>query len=342
MKKRLSGIVTALAILAGACSHTTELEITLPEKFEGQNVEVINFLDSTVIASATVENGMVSIARPDSAPVFASIVIDGRVRAFYIVEPGKALLNDSISSATGTPLNDEFSRLMTQLDSIENLDDMSLYLQFVEDTYRANRDNPIGSYFGMEFVKYADLAQIDSLLADAPADLADAPKTRHYRDFAELRDATAPGKPFADFEGEDEEGKPVKFSQYVNNKGFTLVDFWASWCPYCIKELPELAALREKWGEPALKVVSVAVRDIPDDSKAAVKKHDITWPVVYNTQRRPYDIYGFSGIPHHILIDPEGNIVSRGESLRQIDARLERLNSRPDSEPRPISGMRSN
>ncbi len=329
MIKKLTGIFAALAILAGACGHSSKLEITLPEKFEGQNVEVINFLDSTVIASAVVENGRVEITRPDSAPVFASVVIDGRVRAFYIVEPGRALLNDSISSATGTPLNDEFSRLMTRLDSIENLDDMTLYLDFVADTYRANRDNPIGSYFGMEYIKYADLQQIDSLLTDAPVELAQAPKTRHYRDFAELRDATAPGKPFVDFEGEDADGRPVNFSQYVNNKGFTLVDLWASWCPYCIKELPEMASLREKWGEPTLKIVGVAVRDVPEDSKAAVKKHDITWPVVYNTQRRPYDIYGFSGIPHHILIDPEGNIVSRGESLRQIDARLEQLTSQP-------------
>ncbi|MBD5299212.1 MAG: AhpC/TSA family protein [Bacteroides sp.] len=325
MRKRLGGLAALSALLLGSCGHSPKLEISLPEKFEGQTVELVNFLDSTVIASGTVENGLVEIVRPDSAPVFASVVIDGRTRAFYIVEPGKASLNDSISSATGTPLNDEFSRLMERLDSVDSLDDMGLYLNFVADTYNATKENPIGSYFGIEFMKYADLAQIDSLLAEASPEFAEAPKTRYYRNFAELRDATAPGKHYIDFEGETAEGRPAKFSQYVNNKGFTLVDFWASWCPYCIKELPELAALNEKYRDKGVSVVGVAVRDVPDDSKAAVKKHDITWPVIYNTQRRPYDIYGFSGIPHHILLDPEGNIVSRGESLRQIDARLEEL-----------------
>lgn len=69
----------------------------------------------------------------------------------------------------------------------------------------------------------------------------------------------------------------------------------------------------------------MAVRDVPDDSKAAVKKHNITWPVVYNTQRRPYDIYGFSGIPHHMLIGPDGKIISRGETLSQIEQRLNNI-----------------
>ena len=57
----------------------------------------------------------------------------------------------------------------------------------------------------------------------------------------------------------------------------------------------------------------------------------MTWPVVFNTERRAYDIYGFSGIPHHILLGPDGTIISRGESLRQIDARLKKALSSPES-----------
>ncbi|MDE5976305.1 MAG: hypothetical protein K2G69_07135, partial [Muribaculaceae bacterium] len=60
-------------------------------------------------------------------------------------------------------------------------------------------------------------------------------------------------------------------------------------------------------------------------TKAAIKKHEISWPVLYNTQRKPYDIYGFSGIPHHVLIGPDGVIISRGETPDQIDHRLEKV-----------------
>lgn len=47
--------------------------------------------------------------------------------------------------------------------------------------------------------------------------------------------------------------------------------------------------------------------------------------MIYNTQKVPYDIYGFSGIPHHILLDPDGVIISRGENTAKIRERLEQL-----------------
>ncbi len=152
--------------------------------------------------------------------------------------------------------------------------------------------------------------------------MKESPKAKYYRKFAALRAATAPGQPIVDFEGEKADGTPTNFTSFVKPGAYTLVDFWASWCPYCIKELPEITALYDRWKDNGLEIVGVAVRDTPDDSKAAVKKHNITWPVIYNTQRKPYDIYGFSGIPHHILVGPDGKIVSRDESISQIEARL--------------------
>jgi thiol-disulfide isomerase/thioredoxin len=323
-----SSIIAAAALLTlAACSQQPKLDVSLPDKFEGQTVELMNFLDSTIIASTVVENGKASIQLPDNQPVFASVLIGGRTRAFYVSEPGTAVLNDSTYSADGTPLNDRFSTLLNSLDSIENLNDMSLYLDFVEKTYNDNKDNPLGSYFGIEWMKYADAAAIDSMLNSAPEALRQSPKGKHYYNFARLRAETAPGKNFVDFAGEDENGKPVNFSDFINPDGYTLVDFWASWCPYCIKEIPEMTALRDKWQDKGLKIVGVAVRDVPDDTKAAIQKHSISWPVIFNTGRVPYDIYGFSGIPHHMLIGPDGKIVSRDESLSQIDTRLQKMTS---------------
>lgn len=323
LKKIFSGILISLPVFFGiGCNRNPSLEITLPEKFEGQTVEIINFLDSTLIASAVVKEGKVVITKPDTTPVFTSVNIDGRTRAFYILENGKALLNDSINSATGTPLNDEFSVLMTRLDSIENLDDAEIYAEFVRGAYDKYKNGPIGDYLGIELIKYGSLQEVNNIMEESPSFSASS-KARYYKNLAEIRDATSPGKKYTDFGGETESGKPVNLSSYVNDKGFTLIDFWASWCPYCIKELPDLMALKEKWGDGILKIVGVAVRDVPEDTKAIVNKHNISWPVIYNTQRVPYDIYGFTGIPHHILLDANGTIISRGESVNKIDSLIE-------------------
>ncbi len=322
MKKIALSIITG-GLLFAACSQKQPiLDVSLSDKFEGQTVEVMNFLDSTILSSAVITDGKAQIVRPDSTPVFASVLIDGRTRAFYVVEPGTAFVNDSTNSAIGTPLNDKFSVLLAQLDSIENLDDMDLYMDFVEKQYKENKNNPIGYYFGIEAIKYAPLNVVDSILNTAPEALKNSPKAQYYRNFAALRAATAPGQPFIDFEGENIDGEPVNFASFVTPGKFTLIDFWASWCPYCVKELPDMAALYNRWKDKGLEIVGVAVRDTPEDSKGAISKYGITWPVMLNTQRKPYDIYGFSGIPHHMLIGPDGKIVSRDESLSQIEDRL--------------------
>lgn len=325
MNRTLSRVLlAALPILAG-CGQKPSLSLSLPEKFEGKTVELVNYLDSTVISSSEVTDGNARFVLSDSVetPVFTTVNIDGRIRAFYVAEPGQAVAGDSVKAASGTPLNDRFRRLLISLDSIENLDDMDAYLKFVGDTYQENKDNPIGSYFGIEWIKYASLSQADSLLADAAPELRESPKAAHYINFARLRDNTSPGRKYTDFPGKDEAGKEVTFSGFVKPGRYTLVDFWASWCPYCIKELPELKSLYENWHDRGLDIVGVAVRDLPDDTRNAVKKHNIPWSVMYDTQRGPYDIYGFSGIPHHMLIGPDGTIVSRGASAAQIGKTLE-------------------
>ena len=307
-----------------SCGSKPKINIELPEKYEGEKVEIINYLDSTILAEAIITNGIASIEPASDKPTFNAVVIDGKTRAFYISEPGTAQLTDSLSSAYGTPLNDKFNVLLNQLDSVEQYDDMDLYIDFVKQKYEENISNPIGEYFGLELIRYGEGELLTQVLNNAPEHLKNSKKALHYIEMAKLREATGPGKQYVDFEGEDENGKTVNLSQYIKPGEYTLVDFWASWCPYCIKELPDLKALREEYSGKGLNIIGVAVRDLPDDTKGAVQKHEIPWTVIYNTQRKPYDIYGFAGIPHHILIGPDGKIISRGENVAQIKTRLEK------------------
>ena len=155
MKKTASIILCAAVSLAfAACKKESKIEMNFPEKYEGKTVEVMNFADSTVLATAVVTDGKASFASTENDsvrfPLFTQIVIDGRIRAYYIMEEGTAQLCDSMSVPSGTPLNDRFSTMLSSLDSIENLDDMTMYLDYVEKTYNENKDNAIGEYFGIE------------------------------------------------------------------------------------------------------------------------------------------------------------------------------------------------
>lgn len=316
-----------LLFMAGSCAKESKLDISLSSKFEGQTVELMNYADSTVIASTTVTDGKASFVNPldSDIPIFTQLVIDGRVRAYYVLEPGNAFITDSMTVASGTPLNEEFARLITKLDSIENLDILSKYVDFAEECYNNNKDNVLGQYFGVEWLKYADPQKVDSMLRTAPQDFRESRRTKYYENFAKLRSATAPGMKYTDFAGEDKNGQTLHFRNFIESGKYTIVDFWASWCPYCIKELPEMKDLYAEYHDKGLNILGVAVRDKTSDTLGAVDKFDISWPQIFNTQKTPYDIYGFSGIPHHILIGPDGVIISRGESVAQLKERLEEL-----------------
>lgn len=327
--KQLASILCVLSLCVSAC-HKAEsrLRIQFPERFEGKTVELMDYMDSTLVATGVVNGGEASFVMAESdslaLPRFMQVNVDGRIQAFFIAEDGSAVVSDSTMIASGTPLNDRFSVLMTQLDSVENLDDMALYVDFVEKQYNANRGNPMADYFGVEWLKFAEPERVDSLLAKADSQFGNSRRVGYYRDFARHRLATAPGRKYVDFQGEDADGGSLKLSQLLSGGKYTLIDFWASWCPYCIRELPKLKALREQFGD-RLEIVGVAVRDLPENTRVMVKKQEINWPVLYNTGRVPYDIYGFSGIPHHILLAPDGTIVSRGENPDQIADRLSNL-----------------
>ncbi len=129
------------------------------------------------------------------------------------------------------------------------------------------------------------------------------------------------GKKFADFEGTDKEGNKVALSEYVAQGQYVLVDFWASWCRPCRREIPYLKSVYDKYRNKGLAVLGISVweKELEDHLKA-VDELKITWPQIIDSENVATELYGIAGIPQILLIAPDGTIVARDLTHEAIEA----------------------
>lgn len=97
-----------------------------------------------------------------------------------------------------------------------------------------------------------------------------------------------------------------------------IVDFWATWCAPCRKEIPDFIALKEEYGEKGLEIIGISLDDSMSDLKDFVKTNKINYPVLYRDQdRKIVDLFGgIKGIPTTFIIDRDGKVVNKFVGLR--------------------------
>ena len=132
-------------------------------------------------------------------------------------------------------------------------------------------------------------------------------------------DATAEGKMYADFVAELEDGTAAKLSDYAAKGKYVILDFWASWCPWCIGEVPFLKAVYEKYKGPEFEIMGIDVADTREKAKMAMEEHGITWPQLYSVERVNGTYYGSRGIPLIILLGPDGTVIARDLRCEEIE-----------------------
>lgn len=301
--------------------------------------------------SVQIANGRFTLERAVAEDgLIVHLVIPRSYNLSFIPEEGIIKADLAASGATGTPLNDEHTQkskyrkglieeARAKLKSIradKNLDDKAkeeaqekvsdeLYAKIkplAEADLKEHSNDAIGlialqTLLGMEDV---NVAKAEALLQQAGDRLrAEESITKMV---ARLRrvEATQAGAQFVDFEGVDDANKAVRLSDYVGKGHYVLVDFWASWCGPCRREIGHLKKVRDAYTDKGLVILGTVVWDEMEDHLKAMKELEITWPQIFN-KTEATELYGIAGIPQIILFDPAGKIVARdlrGEEINKL------------------------
>lgn len=125
-----------------------------------------------------------------------------------------------------------------------------------------------------------------------------------------------------DFTLKDFSGKSWTFSELRGK--VVLVNFWATWCPPCRKEMPDLETLYERFSAKGFVVLGIS------DEEAAkvepfVRERKVSFPVLLDPGRKVNEMYAVDGIPRSFVYDREGKLVTQSIDMRTQRQFLEML-----------------
>jgi thiol-disulfide isomerase/thioredoxin len=136
----------------------------------------------------------------------------------------------------------------------------------------------------------------------------------------------APGQEIA-IKGKTLDGQEIDLDKLKGK--VVLVDFWATWCPPCRRELPNIQAMYEKYHEQGFEVIGVSVDQKKEELQKFLKEAKLPWPTIYDHGAAPgqqlQERYGVLFIPETFLVDRAGKVVSleaHGAELGVLLARL--------------------
>jgi len=133
--------------------------------------------------------------------------------------------------------------------------------------------------------------------------------------------AFAAGQKAPAFEAKTTDGKTVKFPADYKGK-VVLLDFWATWCPPCRAEVPNVTAAHQKLHDKGFEILGVSL-DKPGAGQTLAdftKSNNMTWPQIYDGKYWEAALaqqYGIRSIPRPILVDGDtGIIIAEGPDVR--------------------------
>ena len=117
----------------------------------------------------------------------------------------------------------------------------------------------------------------------------------------------------ADFTLADLEGKPWSLKSLEGK--VVLVNFWATWCPPCRKEMPDLESLYKQFQKQGLVILAISDEDA-SKVKSFIAEQGVSYPVLLDPGRKVNTLFHVMGIPKTFIYDRSGKLAAESIDMR--------------------------
>lgn len=131
---------------------------------------------------------------------------------------------------------------------------------------------------------------------------------KSYMAVQEAKKVIKEGKEAPDFELKTLDGTTRRLSDF--KRKWIVLDFWGSWCGWCIRGIPSMKKAHEKHKDQ-MEIIGIACNDIDKKWREAVDKYSLPWTQLIDSDNKQQSVsvrYAVEGYPTKIVIDPQGII----------------------------------
>lgn len=332
MKKSLFALLATVAMVA--CTNPNAYTIKCERSdIEGSIILAIDTTETVVMS----ENGAVEFEGEVTEPHLALLLnADRQPIMRFVVEPGEIVITDE--GCSGTPTNEAMGRLSTQLMALMNKfyapetteeERAELQTQFrplIDSTFDANLDNFMCVALLNDIIGEMTFDEIRASVDKMSPAMQEHPYVKLLREQLDMMQSLEAGGEFVDFEAAVfDNAATIKLSDLLAEGKYVLLDFWASWCGPCMREVPYLQATYKKFGGEQFEILGFSLDQDPE----AWKKAAASMPWLHVSDLMGFGstvaaVYNVQSIPTNFLIAPDGTIVEknlRGEAVEQAVAK---------------------